>query len=358
MLAANRWSRALAAALALLVGLAGCTPQPGAVTLDDQTGVLDPDAVAAAAAPLVSRGAQVAVFVVEQGDDTGEDLSRRLAEAGLLQGGQIAPGALAVYASYAPRYSELRAGAGWSRDLPAETLRAIRTAHLNPALQGDRLAAGVAATLQALEERIANPPLARRLLGWLGYAVLAAFAVAAVAISPLGEWLARRWRRSPPGRLARWLADQTPAGRRRLQSITRSTRQRLDDRVEYARGWCNAAASGPRRDEGAPLKDRLAQLDKERTALLKAGTEGRRLVEAMDRLAWAYERLGHEAARLAPPAPIKNNRRRAAAASSAAAAASSAFDSAPPATTPSDTSTSWDSPSPGESSPSSDGGPW
>lgn len=350
--------RALALA-ALIALLAGCTPAPGRLVVDDETGALDRAQAERAAAPLVARGATVAVLVAARGDETGADLARRLAAAGLLEGGQVAPGALALYVSYEPRYSELRAGARWSGRLPDGTLREVRTAALNPALREGRLAAGVAATLAALEERIANPPLVERLSRGLLWVVLGAFALAAVAVSPLGERLGGWWRRSPPGRLARWLGDRTPSGRRRLERIVRTTQLRLEDRVEYARSWCRAAAAGPRRGEAEPLMGRLKDLDHERGALSRAGLEGRALEAAMDRLAWAYEALGHEAARLAPAEPARKSRRGRGAASSAFIAGA-ATDGASGAGSPSssDSSSGWDGGGGVDSGPSSDGGSW
>ncbi len=347
-------------ALALITLLAGCAAAPGSLLLVDETSSLDRAGVEAAAAPLLARGARVAVLVVVRGDETGEDLTRRLGEAGLLEAGQIAPAALALYVSYEPRYSELRAGTNWSKSLPDAALREARTGVLNPALRTERPAAGVAATLQALEARIASPPLLQRVVEGFVYLVLAGFAVAAVAISPLGEGIVRWWRRSPPGRLARWLGAQTPPGRRRLERILRTTRIRLEDRADYARSMCRAAVAGPQRAEAAPLMARLQLLDQRRAALAADARPSYALEEAMDKLAWEYMALGSEASRLAPARTEPKRKRSKGAAGAATGAGFAASDSASATSSPSssDSSPGWDSGPSGDSGPSSDGGSW
>ncbi|HWQ15338.1 MAG TPA: TPM domain-containing protein, partial [Roseiflexaceae bacterium] len=130
-----RW-RLLAPLLAAL--LAGCATAPGRLVAVDDAGRLDRARVEAAAGPLVARGAAVAVFVVAQGDDRGEDFARRLDAVGLLRGGQIVPEGIGIYVSLAPRYSELRAGGRWSDALPPRRLRAIREEALNVELRAGR----------------------------------------------------------------------------------------------------------------------------------------------------------------------------------------------------------------------------
>jgi uncharacterized membrane protein YgcG len=357
MRAARAAPRAIAvAALALIALLVGCAAAPGSLVLDDETGSLERAALEAAAAPLLARGARVVVIVAARGDEAGADLARRLDAAGLLEGGQVAPDALVLYVSYAPRYSELRAGTRWSRRLPATALREARTTLLNPALRDDQLVGGVAATLQALEARIASPPLSERLQTGLSALAMAGGALAVLALSPLGEWLGHRWRRTPPGRLTRWLGDQTPPGRRRLGRIIRTTRLRMEDRATFARSWCKAAASGPQGVEAAALMARLRALDQERAALSTGARQDRALEEALDRLARAYEALGHDASRLAParPRPKAGGKK----------AAGSAFTAAPATTSgaidpsPSDSPSTGDSGGSSDSGPSSDGGSW
>jgi hypothetical protein len=347
-------------ALALLGLVAGCAAAPGSLLLSDETGSLDRAQVEAAATPLVARGAQVAVFVAARGDATGADLTRRLDAAGLLADGQIAPAALALYVSYEPRYSELRAGTRWSKRLPDAVLHETRTELLNPALRAEQLDAGVAATLQALAARGATPLPGERIVAGLAYGLGAGLVLVVLALSPLGARLGRWWRRSPPGRLAQRLGDQTPSGRRRLERSVRTARWRLEDRAAYARSWCRGAAAGPQAAEAAPLQARLQDLDQERAALAQAEGQGRTLLEAMDRLTWAYTLLGHEAARLTPARPqpkARPGKKRASAGRAFSAGASAPTDSTRSAPH-SDSASTWDGGSAGDSGPSSDGGSW
>ncbi|NTV63993.1 MAG: hypothetical protein HGA65_10720, partial [Oscillochloris sp.] len=197
------------AALIIVLFLAGCAAAPARLVLSDDHEVLDRALVAQAAAPLLSRGATVAVIVAAQSDASGDDVTRRLGAAGLLVNDQIAPGVLAIYVSYTPRYSELRAGTRWSEMLPDSTLRTIRMSLLNPALRDATPTAGVVATLESLEVALASPPLIERIWHAIGLVVVAGFILVGLVISPLGEQLGRWWSRSPPGRLVQWLVDQT-----------------------------------------------------------------------------------------------------------------------------------------------------
>src|SRR5262249_17396455 len=129
---------------------------------------LDRPRIEDAAAPLIARGAIVAIMVVERGDEQGADFARRLEAAELLRGGAVVEEAIALYVSRDPHYSELRAGGRWSGALPSEALRALRQDVLNPALRADNFTDGVAATLVALEAGIAG---GSSLLAWLATAI-------------------------------------------------------------------------------------------------------------------------------------------------------------------------------------------
>jgi hypothetical protein len=353
------WHRLLVAGLLALLALSGCgAPPAGRLSLADGSETLDGERIAAAARPLLDRGAALAVIVVERGDDSGEDLGRRLAAAGMLEGGEIAPGALALYVSFAPRYSELRAGGRWSRALPAAALRAIRLEHLNPELRGGRLSDGVAGALAALDARLtyAESPAGRivALLTWQTLAFGAFLAFLALWLSPLGGWLWGVAQRSPPGRLAQWLIDRTPAGRRRLERDIGIQRGGLAQWAEFAHSWCRAVVSSKRPEAGA-LAARRKLLDQERKRAERA-LRGRALLNELRRLSEAYKQLGHQAWRLSPePKPEKAKRRPGHAASYATS------DFAPPAASPSSeaSSSDWSSgSSSSDSSPSSDGGSW
>jgi hypothetical protein len=146
----------LLALIALLL-LTGCTTRaasPGRLFVTDETERLRQLEVAKAAAPLVQRGARVVVLVVERGDNSGDDLTRRLTAInpqGYSSHNRIPPDAIAIYVSYEPRYAELRAGKNWSSALTNDALTDIRTRALNPALRSDDVTDGVAETLRRFE---------------------------------------------------------------------------------------------------------------------------------------------------------------------------------------------------------------
>src|SRR5215207_1865878 len=98
------------AVLSIAVLAASCGRAPGGLVLVDQAAALDRAQIETAAAPLIELGITVAVFSVANGDQRGDDFTRRLDAAGLLRSGQIAPSAIALYVSFEPRYSEFRAG--------------------------------------------------------------------------------------------------------------------------------------------------------------------------------------------------------------------------------------------------------
>ena len=146
----------LLALIALLL-LTGCTTRaasPGRLFVTDETERLRQLEVAKAAAPLVQRGARVVVLIVERGDNSGDDLTRRLTAInpqGYSSHDRIPPDAIAIYVSYEPRYAELRAGKNWSSALTNDALTDIRTRALNPALRSDDVTDGVAETLRRFE---------------------------------------------------------------------------------------------------------------------------------------------------------------------------------------------------------------
>jgi uncharacterized membrane protein YgcG len=348
---------ALVAALLLILLLASCAAAPGHLLVRDESGMLDQAQIEEAAAALLARGAVVGVFVAAQGDATGDDFQRSLAAAGLLERDQIAPEVIALYVSFVPRYSELRAGTDWSARLPDAALREVRTQLLNPALREGQPGAGLAATLLALDQQLADPSLNERVAALPLAAGLALSVVALLVVilmrRPLSDW----WRRSPPGRLAQWWGDQTPRGQQKLAQRLKATQQRLEQRAEYARSWCRAVSRDKGDDSAAPLLERLKQLDQERAALGQADLQGRDRERATDQLAWAYEQLGHTAARLvpSPPQPVRPRQKRAAQVDPVLGAGfvdSSSY-------TASDNSPSGASGSGGDTGgPSSDGGAW
>jgi len=139
--------------------LTGCTTRaasPGRLFVSDETERLRQSEVAKAAAPLVQRGARVVVLIVERGDNSGDDLTRRLTaiNQGHSSHDRIPPDAIAIYVSYEPRYAELRAGKNWSDALTNDVLTDIRTKTLNPALRKDNVTNGVTETLRRFESAL------------------------------------------------------------------------------------------------------------------------------------------------------------------------------------------------------------
>jgi uncharacterized membrane protein YgcG len=221
--------------LALLLFTTACTASPGRLLLDDDAGVLDAAAIEAAAAALVARGATVAVYTTETGDATGAAFATLLAEDSLLRDGQIISDGIAVYVSFAPRYSELRVGSRWNADLPSDALEAIRAETLNPALRAGDATTGIAATLTAIEGRMGGG-WGRYLLYVVG-AAIAAFLSYAFLLDPLDNAL-RRLAATPAGRGVVRLWEATPAGaalarRRRIEDASRA-RFRLRRAAESA----------------------------------------------------------------------------------------------------------------------------
>lgn len=156
-----RYALRLAAAAALLLLLAAPALAQGRLIITDPGGRLDRNAIERAAQPLVRRGAQVAVYLVESGDD--RDFLDRLAEDGLVSGSQARTNMIAIYVALDPPYSGIRYGDEWNEALNVSlggnpNYELIRTQELNPGLSSGDFTAGYTAALGAIEEAIASPP--------------------------------------------------------------------------------------------------------------------------------------------------------------------------------------------------------
>ncbi len=243
------------AGIAMAVLVSACSGEPAArLVVRDERNAVDIALVERAAAPILARGADVAVFVADKGDDTGRDLTDRLnAEAlGLASNAGIAPSAIAIYVSYAPRYSELRAGSRWSEFLPSVTLRAIRDRTLNAALRrndGDT-ADGIVATLDAFDAAIASGQDANRMVGRLAMIGVGALVGGLLLAALSTGGIAGMWSAAPFGR---WQAR-------------RATRQRYRQEVEIARSSLELSEKSARqRSKQSGVAD--AGLDAERATL-------------------------------------------------------------------------------------------
>lgn len=149
--------RIVLALIAILLLTACSNRTPGQLIVDDETELLSRARVAESAEPLLQRGATVAIFIVERGNNTtnGNNLNNRLDRVGLRDSGRIASDAVAIYISYEPRNSELRVGETWSKHLPDDKLSSIRADVLDPALRDGDITTGVVESLKHVDSAIA-----------------------------------------------------------------------------------------------------------------------------------------------------------------------------------------------------------
>jgi hypothetical protein len=294
---ARRLLRALAS-LAIAGLAAACGRAPGGVVFVDQAAALDRARVEAAARPLIELGVTLAVFSVANGDQRGDDFTRRLDTAGLLRSGQIAPTALALYVSFEPRYSELRAGGDWSSALPDATLRDIRLNLLNPALRNGDATGGIVTVLAALDERARFGPFGVR----RDYAVAALWIIVGVGMVLLligPRTIIDRLRWSRTGQFCHQAATsvwaRTPPGRAQAQ-------RRLAAQIDRARQHAQAAATEAHTTRqaigiiSADLQARLERADHTFAQLEQPASDDARLPAALDALTSVYRRLREDLA--------------------------------------------------------------
>ncbi len=167
----------------------------GFVCQNTSSNSLDCDQIEQAAQPLIARGAQVAVYLTDTGDDTGQDFLQRLSsdELGFADQDRVQPELIGIYVSMQPRYAELRVGDNWTSALnPGDSLTRIRTEQLTPALRDGEYTRGYVDSLKALETTIAgrsgnapeNSSIPTGALVGIGLAGLAG-----------GGYAARRWKK-------------------------------------------------------------------------------------------------------------------------------------------------------------------
>ncbi|OAN48344.1 chromosome partitioning protein ParA [Chloroflexus islandicus] len=149
-----RWLVGLALGLLLLTPVLA----QGRLVLFDPGGRLNESAVQAAAGPLIRRGAQVAVYVVDNGGET--DFERRLIADGLGRNdGSVRSNLIAIYVAVNDRYSAIIFGDEWNAALAVNNnFETIRLTQLNPGLSAGDFTRGVTSALTAIEESIVNPP--------------------------------------------------------------------------------------------------------------------------------------------------------------------------------------------------------
>jgi ABC-type glycerol-3-phosphate transport system permease component len=129
------------------VSISAARAQDNRLLLTDETGTLDPAAIAAAAQPLLDAGATVAVYAVRQG--VTPRMNALMTEDGLLTNGALNTDLIAVFVSQGAGFSFVRVGANWAATIGSQTA-AIRTQDLQPNVEAGALAAGVLAALNRM----------------------------------------------------------------------------------------------------------------------------------------------------------------------------------------------------------------
>jgi hypothetical protein len=149
----------LAAALALVLLLAVPALAQGQVIIRDAGGRLDASEIRQAASDLVDRGATVAVYVVDNGDN--DDFTERLIDDGLVRSdGAMLTNVVGIYVAINDRYSEIAYGDEWAEALAVnDNAEAIRLSDLNPGLSSGDYTQGVADALVAINEAVESPPV-------------------------------------------------------------------------------------------------------------------------------------------------------------------------------------------------------
>jgi hypothetical protein len=156
-----RYLLRLAAAAALLLLLAAPALAQGRLIITDPGGRLNRDALQRAAQPLIDRGAEVAIYLVQSGRDS--DFVSRLSADGLVSGSQARTRMVAIYVSIDDRFSAIRYGDAWNAALDVsigdtKNYERIRTQVLNPSLSDKNFTDAFGTTLAAVNKAIANPP--------------------------------------------------------------------------------------------------------------------------------------------------------------------------------------------------------
>ncbi|NJN17915.1 MAG: TPM domain-containing protein [Oscillochloris sp.] len=273
----------------ILLLIAGCATQ-GELRLDDPDERVDRALVRAAAEPITTQGIQVAVLL-RGGTDT--DFAQQLADLNLLRGDRITDNTIALFVSYDPQYSALRAGSDISPYLPNERLEVLRTTVLNPALRAGDATTAVTLTLAALDADIqANRRLENQFRGWVW--ILLGLGLLAIFLGPKllewlrwgapGQWAARWWERTPIGReQARRKREQRNAAAQRLcEQVAAEVQQKIAQHAPIA----------------AALTAQLAQLGAQPAVLVHRPADDPALAQAWHDLLRAYNELDRTRERL------------------------------------------------------------
>lgn len=148
----------LIAALALLLLFAAPAFAQSALIITDPGRRLDRAAVERAAQPLIDRGAEVAVYLVQSGGD--QDFIERLIDDGLARpDGAARSRMIAIYVALDQRFSAIRYGDGWYDALGVNNnYENIRSGDLGPGLADGDFTGAFVAALGAVEQAIVSPP--------------------------------------------------------------------------------------------------------------------------------------------------------------------------------------------------------
>lgn len=128
----------------------------GNLIFRDEVGELDRDRVERAAQPLVDRGAQVGIYLLNSGD--ADDVIPLLEQDGLADSEGIGFDTIAIFVSLDERYSEIAYGGRWVDELEAGgRVATIRDDQLNVGLGAGDFTAGFVDALEAVDQTIASP---------------------------------------------------------------------------------------------------------------------------------------------------------------------------------------------------------
>ncbi|MEO7910868.1 MAG: chromosome partitioning protein ParA, partial [Roseiflexaceae bacterium] len=152
----GRIFRSITVAILLLLLATPALAQGGKLVYHDDAGRLDRSRVQSAAQPLINRGATVAVYAEESGNDA--TFQQRLEQDGLAQGASISNNVIAIFVSL-DRYSAIRFGDQWNAALSTnDNYDQIRKNDLNAGLSPSDFSDGFVNALNAIDQAIASPP--------------------------------------------------------------------------------------------------------------------------------------------------------------------------------------------------------
>jgi uncharacterized membrane protein YgcG len=153
-----RYVLRLLAAAALLLLLTAPALAQGRLLITDPARRLDRAALQRAAQPLIDRGAEVAIYLVQSGGDS--DFVSRLTADGLARSDGVARSKLiGIYVALDQRYSSIRFGDGWQAALGVnDNYDLIRKRDFGPGLSDGNYTGAFASAFGGIEQAIQSPP--------------------------------------------------------------------------------------------------------------------------------------------------------------------------------------------------------